>query len=161
METIGTLAGWLETSAVGQFVRDHKLLYPTANIVHLISVMVFFASVAVIDLRVIGLVTGASIEQVIARFRRIAIVALCFLIPSGLVLFLPEAAAMVRNPSFQLKFAAIAAGVFNLLLFQLITRQAQGADEMVSAPLPARVCAMLSMLIWLTVAAAGRFVAYA
>jgi hypothetical protein len=161
MEMIATLAGWLETSAAGQFVRDHKILYPAANVVHLVSVMVFFAAVAVVDLRVMGFIQGAPIERVITRFRRAAIVALCFLVPSGLVLFLPEAAAMVRNPSFQLKFAAIAAGILNLLLFQLITFRSQRAGEMSEAPFLARMSAGLSLLIWLTAAAAGRFVAYA
>jgi hypothetical protein len=158
MEAVVTLAGWLETSVMGQFVRANTLLYPVANVVHLLAVMAFFTSVAVIDLHVIGVLQGASFGNVVRRFRGIAKVALLFLVPSGIVLFVPEAAAMVRNLSFQLKFSAIALGILNLLVFELVTRRAGVSD---SLPRPARVCAALSLVIWLTAAAAGRFVAYA
>jgi hypothetical protein len=161
METIIALGIGLETSFIGQFIRDNKLLYPVANVVHLLAVLVFFASVAAMDLRVIGIIQGGPIDQVIAKLRPIAMFALGVLVLSGFVLFAPEAAAMVKNISFQLKFGAIGFGMLNVLLFKGMTRRRFGAEPMMSASFPVRLSASLSLVTWLTVAAAGRFVAYA
>jgi hypothetical protein len=146
----------LERSAFGQAIRDAVLIYPIANVVHVLAVLVFFSSVAVMDLRILGALREDATEAVIRRFRPVAIGAFCVLLASGIVLFTPEASAIIRNPSFQIKLALIAIGLLNVIWMERALKR--GYPGMTARA--ARVPAALSLVIWLGVAAAGRYIAY-
>lgn len=144
----------IEQSALALYIRDALLLYPIANTVHVVAVLVFFAAVAVMDLAIMGALPGAQPFTTLRRFRPVAIVALAVIVLTGAILFLADAAAMARNISFQLKMAAIVAGLINVVLFE---RAARGG--IVSTGMRASV--LFSLAVWLAVAALGRFIAYA
>ncbi len=145
----------LEQSFAGQYVRDAVLLYPLANVAHVLAVLVFFAAVAVMDFSLLGLLPGEP-ARITARFRRLAVAAFGVLAASGSILFLPEASAVAANPAFLAKLALIVLGLGNVALLGWAMR---GAGEAV--PVLARASAMASLLVWLLVAACGRFIAYA
>ncbi len=145
----------LEQSFAGQYVRDAVLLYPLANVAHVLAVLVFFAAVAVMDFSLLGLLPGEP-ARIMARFRRLAVAAFGVLALSGSILFLPEASAVAANPAFLAKLALIVLGLGNVALLGWAMR---GAGEAV--PGMARASAMASLLVWLLVAACGRFIAYA
>jgi hypothetical protein len=147
---------WLERSGFGLLIRDAVLIYPVANVVHVLAVLVFFASVAIMDLRVLGALREDATPAVIRRFRPVAIGSFCVLVGSGLVLFTPEASAIIRNPSFQIKLALIAIGLLNVLWMGRALKR--GYPGMTARG--ARIPAALSLIIWLGVAAAGRYIAY-
>ncbi len=154
-----TAGGWLhaiESSGAGLLVRDAVWLYPAANVLHVLAALVFFAAVAVMDLRVLGLAGGDPVRPTLARFRRVAVAAFLAMLASGGVLFLAEATALGANPSFQVKLVLIALGLANVLWLEAsLSRAAPGA-----VPGAARRAAMLSLVLWLGVAACGRFIAY-
>jgi hypothetical protein len=148
----------LEQSGFGLMIRDAVLVYPIANVLHVLAVLVFFASVFLMDARVLGLWGGEPVEVVLARWRRLAITAFIVIVGSGIVLLTPEATAMVRNPSFLLKFALIAIALVNVLVMSAALRR---HDPMLGdAPALARASAVASIILWLGVAAAGRYIAY-
>lgn len=147
---------WLEHSGFGLLIRDAVLIYPIANVVHVLAVLVFFASVAIMDLRILGALRNEAAVIVIRRFRPVAIGAFCVLLASGIILFTPEASAIIRNPSFQIKLALIAIGLLNVLWMERALKR--GYPGMTARA--ARVPAALSLIIWLGVAAAGRYIAY-
>lgn len=146
----------LERSGFGQSIRDAVYVYPAANIVHVLAALIFFSSVAVMDLRVLGALRGEASESVIARFRPVAIAAFIALVASGIVLFTPEASAIVRNPSFQIKLGLIAIGLVNVIWLERALKR--GYPGMTARA--ARVPAAISLVAWLGVAAAGRYIAY-
>lgn len=146
----------LEQSFAGQYVRDAVLLYPLANVAHVLAVLVFFAAVAVMDFALLGLLRGAAAMEIVARFRRLAVGAFGVLALTGSVLFLPEASAVAANPAFLVKLGLIFLGLANVRLLGW-AMQGAGAD----VPGLARACAVVSLLVWLLVAACGRFIAYA
>lgn len=151
-------AGWLaaiEQSGFGQYVRDAVLLYPLANVAHVLAVLVFFAAVAVMDFRLLGWLKGEPAHQVVARWRRVAIAAFALIVASGSVLFVPEATAVAQNSAFLVKLALIAIGLVNVLV---VTRAMRGGE---TVPAVARLGAAVSLLLWLMTAACGRFIAYA
>lgn len=151
-----TIFHLLERSGFGLFIRDAVMVYPIANVVHVLAVMVLFATVAVMDLRILGALHDDTAEAVIRRFRPVAIAAFVVLLLSGIVLFTPEASAIIRNPSFQLKLALIALGLANVWWLGRAMRGAKPG----TVPGGARFAASASLLIWLGVAAAGRYIAY-
>jgi hypothetical protein len=146
----------LERSGFGLLIRDAVLIYPIANVVHVLAVLVFFASVAIMDLRVLGALREDATEGVIRRFRPVALCAFATLVASGIILFTPEASAIVRNPSFQIKLALIAIGLLNVIWLE----RALKSGYLGMTARSARVPATISLVVWLGVAAAGRYIAY-
>jgi uncharacterized membrane protein len=144
----------VQQSGYGALVRQSVFLYPLANVLHVLAVLVFFASVAVMDLRLLGVLKGMPVEAVIARLRPLAIAALVVVVVTGITLFVPEAVAIARNPAFQLKLAAILLGLVNVLINTRTLRRAGEGAALV------RATAGVSLAVWLAVAACGRLIAY-
>ncbi len=150
----------LQGSGFAFLVRDAIWIYPAANVVHVLAVIVFFASVALMDARLVGWLRAAPVADVIRRFRPLAIGAFVLVALSGFVLFTPEAAIIAQNPSFQLKMLALVLALTNVGLLQAVCGRLLADDGTVVVPAMARGLAVLSLVLWLFVAAAGRFIAY-
>jgi hypothetical protein len=151
----------LEQSAFGAAIRQSFWLYPLANIGHIVALVCFAGALAVMDLRLIGAFAGTAPAPLIARARTVVIAALCAQAATGFLLFSAEASHVVLNPVFQLKMAFVAAGLLNVAIFELAAKRKVFALP-IGAPMPtsARVAGILSLAIWLSVAALGRTIAY-
>ena len=97
----------LQESWFGALVRQSALLYPAANILHVLGVMGFFALVAAMDLRPAGRAGAGAAEADHRALRPFAMLLLVLVAATGLVLFAPEAVAIAGNPAFQAKLVLI------------------------------------------------------
>lgn len=151
----------LEQSWLGAAIRQSAWAYPAANVGHILALTLFAAAVAIMDARLLGAFAAAPPASVVRPARRVAVVALLLMALSGLTLFTAEASHVVMNRVFQIKAVLIGLGVLNALLLARATGAAlEHAPP--HAPLPARlrVGALLSLAIWVSVAACGRLIAY-
>jgi len=150
----------LEASAVGHAIRQSIWIYPTANVLHVVTLALFAGAVAVLDLRLLGAFAGTRPADVIRPARRVAVAALLLLAGTGFVLFVAEASHVAMNPVFQAKGLLIAAGVLNALVVARLPADFDRLDAGSAIPSRLRSAAMVSIAIWLAVAAAGRLIAY-
>ena len=141
----------LQESAFGALVRRSALLYPAANILHVLGVMGFFATVAAMDLALLGALKPVAPRQLIARLRPVALGLFLLVAATGVVLLAPEAAAIAGNPAFLAKGALLGLALANVIANSVALRRSEAA---------ARLTAGLSLLLWLGVAALGRLIAY-
>jgi hypothetical protein len=151
----------LEQSGFAAAIRQSRWLYPFANVGHIVSLVAFAGAVAVMDLRLLGALAATAPGRVLARARIAAIAAFCGQALSGFMLFSAEASHLVSNPVLRLKFLLVAAGLLNVLVYEIVARRAVEVLPP-GAPLPrsAGVAGALSLGIWITVAACGRSIAY-
>jgi hypothetical protein len=151
----------LEQSGFGAAIRQSRWLYPAANIGHIISLVFFAGAVAVMDIRLLGGLAATNPPQVLARARGVAIAALAGMAVTGFMLFAAEASHLVLNPVFQLKAALVAAGLLNVAIYELWARRAvEGLAPGAAMPPRAKLAGLLSLGIWVAVAACGRSIAY-
>ena len=151
----------LEQSGIGQAIRQAAWLYPIANTGHIIALMLFAAAAALMDLRILGAFAATTPASVIVPARRASMFGLGLMVLTGLMLFFPDAARVGTHRVFQIKAALIAFGVANALLIAgPALRGIAGIPANTPLPQRARVAAMLSIAIWLCVAACGRLIAY-
>jgi hypothetical protein len=151
----------LETSELGALIRQSAWMYPTANVAHVVTIVLFAGAIAVMDMRLMGAMAGSDPARVVRGARRAAIVALVAVLFSGAVLFTAEASHVALNGVFQLKMALIAFGIVHALFIG--NRAATALDALgPQAPMPgfARFAGALSMLTWLSVVGLGRYIAY-
>jgi hypothetical protein len=151
----------LEGSGLGQAIRQSSWIYMTANVGHIVSLVVFAGAVAVLDLRMAGVFAATSPGAVLGRARRAVIWAFLGLVLTGAVLFTAEASHVIMNRVFQVKLALIALGLINVALFEFFTAP-QVRDLPPLAPLPAAAkrAGLASLAIWIAVAICGRSIAY-
>jgi hypothetical protein len=151
----------LEQSGFAAAIRQSRWLYPFANVGHILSLTAFASAVAVMDLRLLGAFAATAPGRVLARARIAAIAAFCGLAATGFMLFSAEASHLVGNPVLRLKFLLVAAGLLNVLIYEIVARRAVETSPP-GAPLPraGRVAGALSLVIWISVAACGRSIAY-
>lgn len=151
----------LEQSSWGAAIRQSTWIYPLANVGHILGLAVFAGSLAVLDLRLLGAFAATRPAAVVVPARRLAIAAFSLMALTGFILFTAEASHLALNPVFQAKAALIVLGLGNaLVLGRMAMREAAliGAGQPFSSRV--RWSAGLSLATWLTVAAAGRLIAY-
>jgi hypothetical protein len=151
----------LEQSSFAAAVRQSLWLYPAANVGHVVALTFFAGAVAVMDVRLLGGLAATSPALLLARARSFAVAALAGMAVTGSVLFSAEASHIALNPAFQLKAALVAAGLINVAIYEFwakrtVERLVPGA----SMPARAKVAGVLSLGIWVAVAACGRSIAY-
>lgn len=87
--------------------------------------------------------------------------ALLAMAATGSMLFMAEASHVAMNRVFQIKASLIALGVLNaLLIARAIDNVVDDAPPFTPLPTRIRLAAVLSLAIWLAVAACGRLIAY-
>jgi hypothetical protein len=151
---VNELLAALQDSAYAAYARESLFLYPIANVTHVLAVLVFFAAVAAMDVRLLGLFAQTPARAVVSGLRPVAMAAFVVIVATGGTLFVAEAVATARNPAFQFKLVAIAVGLANVGANGWALRRAGERS------LLARSTAGLSLAVWLMAAAAGRSIAY-
>jgi hypothetical protein len=151
----------LEQSALASAIRQSSWAYMTANVGHILALMVFVSAVVVMDARLLGAFTAAPPATVVRPARRLAAMGLLLMAATGCMLFAAEATHVATNPVFQIKAALIVLGILNALLAGRLLREAlDQAQAFEPLPTAARLCAVLSLTIWFATAACGRLIAY-
>lgn len=150
----------IEQSGFAAFVRQSPWFYAAANVVHILGLAIFFAAIAIMDVRLLGGLAACVPGDIVFPARRVAIGALLVQIASGLVLFAAEASHVALNPVFQIKLVLIAIALANVALVTAAMRPSMREQAGFRLPSLVRVGAIASLVLWLAVAAAGRLIAY-
>ena len=151
----------LEASGFAAAIRQSPLLYPAANVGHILALVFFAGAVAVMDVRLLGGFSATAPGRLIDRARWFAIAALAGMVVTGFSLFSADASHLALNPVLQLKFILIAAGLANVAIYEFWGKRAvEGLAPNVAMPASAKTAGGLSLGIWVAVAACGRSIAY-
>jgi hypothetical protein len=151
----------LEQSAYAAAIRQSLWLYPVANVGHILALFCFAGAITVMDLRMAGAFAATSPGYVLRVARRVAIAAFIGLAVTGSMLFAAEASHVAVNPVFQFKLGLIGLGLVNIALFEWLTApKVRDLPPLTELPATARRAGVISLAIWLAVAACGRSIAY-
>jgi hypothetical protein len=152
-----TLLATLGASPLAAAMRTSLFLYPLANVIHVLAALSFFAAVAAMDVKLLRAGSIGEARAFIGRVRPYAAIALIVQIASGVLLFAPEATHIWHNPVFLLKLVLVAIALANVVVLEVLIRRGGGEAARTGA---AKSSAVVSLGLWLSVAAAGRLIAY-
>jgi len=160
-----TPAGAIEASSLGQAMRQWLWLYPGVEIVHITGIALLFGSIAVLDLRLLGLSRDIPAKRLAGHVLPWTAASFILIVPSGLMMFTAHASELIQSGVFVLKMSLILAAGLNAALFHAITFRTADvwdSEEMRRLPPPpsARLAGALSLLLWICVIACGRLLAY-
>lgn len=152
---------WLDDSRLGWAMRGELWLYPIVEVVHIIGFVVLVGSVVMFDLRVLGLSKDIAVTALARHLLRWSVAALVLIVPAGLMMFTAHPHDFATNNIFILKLCLIATAGLNAALFHVgVYRSVSQWNTGVAAPAIAKVQAVLSMGLWVTVVLCGRLLAY-
>jgi hypothetical protein len=152
---VGAL-GAIEASALGQAMRGSEWLFPAVKLVHMTGIAILAGSIALLDLRLLGLKRAVPVRRLAARVLPWTAASFLLIVPSGLAMFVADAAALIASPVFATKICLILAAGANAAVFHAgAFRGAERWDTNVAPPAAARLAGALSLALWLSVIACG------
>lgn len=159
-EPPGWLAG-LESSRLAEALRSGPLVFPLVEVVHILAFVVLVGAAVMFDLRLLGLSRHLRVSDLARHLLPWARAGLAVAVPSGVLLFLPQATQLGVSPVFRLKLVLIVLAVLNAGLFHRgVFRTVRDWDAQTSTPLRAKAAALVSLVLWVGVITCGRLLAY-
>jgi hypothetical protein len=153
---------WLDQTAVGSTIRQSLWLFPAIETVHLLGMAALVGTITVLDLRLLGwAMPQRRVSEVTARLLPWAWLGFGVQVVTGVLLFSSEAVKIYGNPAFRLKMLLLLLAGIQALIFQtVVSRKLPTWDDRPALPVMAKVMGMISILLWLAIVTAGRFIGF-
>ncbi|HVB86346.1 MAG TPA: DUF6644 family protein [Candidatus Dormibacteraeota bacterium] len=159
---IDTFLKSVEATGFATTIRDSIWMFPIIESIHVISFTLVVGTIAIIDLRLLGL---ASVRR---SFRRMSSdilkwtwAAFALAVVTGLMMFSTNARVYYHNPFFRTKMILLVFAGLNMLVFELTAgRTIQHWDSAPSAPRAGKAVAVLSLAIWIGIIFMGRIIGF-
>ncbi len=148
---------WCENTALGTVIRDSLWAFPMIEAVHLVGLCLLGGALLIVDLRLLGLgLTERRISELTAQARPWLGAAVALMVVTGLLLFLSEAVKCYYNTSFWVKMTTLPVA----LVFTFVLRDRLARSPELETSVKSRLLGAGSIALWLTVAAAGRWIGF-
>jgi hypothetical protein len=159
--SLETLWTWLENLPLAMRIGE-SWWFPLLESLHVVGVTFVFGSLLMVDLRLIGV---AGRDYAISRVAKELVpwtwAAFTLSLVTGLGLFITRADHYAGNIAFQLKMLALLLAGINMLVFHFgVFRSVAAWDAAATTPTNAKAAGALSLLLWMAVMLAGRWVGH-
>ena len=152
----------IEYSTLGITIAESTWMFPTIETIHVIALVTVIGTIALVDLRLVGVKGHALRVSQLARdtlpwtWGAFALAAI-----TGLLLFVSKASSYMINPWFLGKMAMLALAGLNMMYFHMTTWRAVDHWELdPTFPAAAKVAGWLSLVFWLIVVFCGRMIGF-
>lgn len=147
---------WLDRLPFNTLLRDSEYLGAANNLVHLLSLVVFFGAVAIVDLRLLGCgLKDQPLAQVARQAHPWLIGGFSGLFVTGFFALTATAMQQYGNPIFWVKMDfLVVALVFTFTVRHKVAR----LDETSVGRFWGRVVGIVSLVLWASVALSARFI---
>ena len=153
---------WLSETQVSAFIRDTHWCFPAIELVHLFGLVTLVGTMLAFDLRLLNVwLRGWPVSVLMKRLLPWTWAAFAVMVATGTCLFVSDPLRFFENYSFRIKLVLIALAGVNALVFQLTAaRTVSRWDVTAEPPAMAKICGVCSIVLWLGVVAAGRWIAF-
>jgi hypothetical protein len=161
MDVPGLLAS-LEATSVASRIRESLYLFPFIEAAHVIGLTMVFGTIAIIDLRLLGMAsTRRPFSRMSSDIMRWTWAAFALTVMTGLLMFATNAAVYYHNFFFRAKMVMLACAGVNILIFELTAvRSMHRWDKDAAAPLAGKTVAVVSLVVWISIIFLGRWIGF-
>jgi hypothetical protein len=162
MMSIADILTALESSHLADRIRISLYLFPLLESCHVLGLATVFGTIAIIDLRLLGLAsTRRPFTRIASDVLKWTWAAFALTATTGFLMFTTNADVYYHNFFFRSKMALLALAGLNMLVFELTAgRSVHVWDKDRSAPRAARAAAVLSLVLWITIIFFGRWIGF-
>jgi hypothetical protein len=156
----------LDPAAIAQWGRDMGITglmtarwgWPIAEIFHFFGLCLLFGTVALFDLRMLGVARGVSLRA-LHRLIPFGIAGFAISVTTGALFVITTPDQYLYNPALQTKLALmLLAGINMLLFYATVARLVWTTGDDALPPLRARILGAVSLACWLGVIVCGRVI---
>ena len=149
---------WCESSAIGSAIRTSPWAFAVVESIHLLGLAAIGGAVLVVDLRLLGLgLRRQSVREVARDAQPWLLGSLAVMVMTGAALFLSESIKCYYSTPFRVKMAAL---LLAIVFTFTVRRRVAFADTARARPLQQKLAAIVSLALWLAVAASGRWIGF-
>lgn len=161
-QSVKAFSDWLSTTPFSMQIQTIDWVIPTVQTVHILSIALVTSSAAMVDLHVLGVLSQSQqLAPVTRRFLPWIWWTLPILLLSGAILIIGEPGRSLGNPAFILKMSMLAAVLIVTLIFQKgVSRDERYWGSSTRRRISGRVLAASSLILWVGIVFAGRWIAY-
>ena len=146
---------WLVNSPWSHAMNSYEWVFPAVQSLHFIGFAMSIGTIAIVDLRLLGLgMRRQSPAELAADLAPWTLAGIAVMLTTGPLMFSTDAVAYHFNPSFQFKMACL---MLALLFHFTLHRRAVRPDV---PPFAAKLAAAISLLLWTAVVGGGRMIAF-
>ncbi len=156
---IQSFCDWLSSTALSLTIQTVRWIIPAVQTVHILCVSIVMSSMAMLDLRLLGVAgTNQAVSRMVSRFVPWVWGALPVLLTTGIILIIGEPSRELLNPYFRAKMAMLATVTVMTLFVQ--RKNAKDAGYWEARRAAAALIGLASLLLWVGILSAGRWIAY-
>jgi hypothetical protein len=146
---------WLTASPLASAMNNHDWAFPVVQSFHFIGFALSIGTIAIVDLRLLGLgMRRQNAAEIAADLNPWTLAGIALMLITGPLMFSTDAVSYHVNPSFQFKMVCL---TLALLFHFTLHRRAVRSDV---PPLAARLAGAVSLVLWTAVVAGGRMIAF-
>jgi hypothetical protein len=152
---------WLQDLNFPTEIRESVWLFPTIETVHVFALVLVVGSIMTVDLRLLGLTNRERpFSELAGEMLPWTWTAFAIAASAGLLMFSSKALTYYGNIPFRIKMCCLLLAGINMALFHWLgTRHLETWDRKRAPPL-AKFAGGASLLLWITIVAAGRWVGF-
>jgi len=156
---IQSFCNWLSSTSLSLTIQTVMWIIPAVQTVHILCVAMVMSCMAMLDLRLIG-VAGRrqSVSRMVSRFIPWVWGALPVLLATGIILIIGEPSRELLNPYFRAKMLMLA--IVIAITFVVQRQNNQDATFWETRREGAALAGVVSLLLWVGIISAGRWIAY-
>ena len=153
---------WLSETAFSMWLRGSTWAEPVIESIHVLTLTLFFGFAVLLDLRLMGVsMRQRRASQVLAQFNPWVKASFAIMIVSGTLLFWGDPASFYTTIFFKIKMVMLVLAIANVLIFDRTARRTIAEwDIDRDPPRAAKAAAIISLVLWVAIIAAGRAIAY-
>jgi hypothetical protein len=154
---------WLHDTQFSTIMRESIWAEPIVETIHVLTLTLFLGFAVLLDLRLLGVcLRRRKMSEVLQQLNPYLFVGFAIMVISGLLLFSGDPPAFWGTFFFKIKMVFLVLAGLNVLIFNAtIGRKVAQWDLAPKTPRAAKVAAVVSIVLWVAIVAAGRAIAYA
>src|ERR1700693_660407 len=152
----------LEASGLATRIREALWLFPLIESTHVIGLTLVFGTIAIIDLRLLGIAsTQRSFKRMASDILKWTWAAFALAALTGSLMFITNARVYYHNFFFRTKMLLLVLTGINMFVFELTAgRTIHRWDQARSVPPVGRAVAALSLALWISIIFMGRLIGF-
>jgi Family of unknown function (DUF6644) len=155
---------WLHDTQISTTMRESIWAEPLVETIHVLTLTLFLGFAVLLDLRLLGVcMRRRKMSEVLQQLNPFLFIGFTIMVVTGLLLFTGDPPAFWNAWwFFRAKMVFLVLAGLNVLIFNAtIGRSVAQWDLSPKTPRAAKVAAVVSIVLWVAIVAAGRAIAYA
>jgi hypothetical protein len=153
---------WLQAGSLATFIHQTKWLFTTIEVIHVLAISLVIGTIAMVDLRLLGLAsTRRSFTELARPVLQWTWAAFVLAAATGSLLFMSQAASYFETTTFRIKLFIMFIAAVNMMVFEFVTvRGVHEWDKNPKPPAAARLAGGISLACWILVFVFGRWTGF-